>query len=107
VDREVVRERVGPERAGAYLESLPATKPVVVDLSADDAGHLFVLPEVAGVAAGSAIDVFTEQGRYMGRMALPRPISTRVRPFATREHLYVVELDELDVPYVSRLRIVR
>jgi len=58
--------------------------------------------------AGSALDVFTREGRYLGRLHLPQPIVLPIpAPFATRDHLYVVVRDELDVLYVTRLRLIR
>ncbi|MDX1396872.1 MAG: 6-bladed beta-propeller [Gemmatimonadota bacterium] len=89
-------------------EDIPTTKPVIRALFGDSEGHIYVVPEVEGVEAGSAVDVFREDGGYLGRMSFPRSIHLAgVRPLATRDHLYVVVTDELDVPYVERLRVVR
>lgn len=61
----------------------------------------------AGETPGSVV----ESGKYMGRMTLPSPIPLEPNGppvvHVTPEYLYVVTEDELDVPYVSRLRIER
>ncbi|MFW6202351.1 MAG: 6-bladed beta-propeller [Gemmatimonadota bacterium] len=113
-EREYVRERLsrlsGSEVAEA-LDALPETRPVVRGIVPDGAGHLFIFADVAGEPAGSVVDVFRESGEYLGRMTLPTPVPLPPTgpPVAhiAEDHLYVVVEDELDVPYVSRLRIVR
>jgi hypothetical protein len=89
-------------------EDVPDLKPVLQRLFGDDAGHVFVVPELNAVPAGSAVDVFKIDGRYLGRIELPQTMVLPLpAPHATRNHLYVVVRDELDVLYVSRFRIVR
>lgn len=112
-ERELVRERMAqrPELARLYLESLPTHRPVIVSIFTDDAGHIFVVPDTEDAPGGSAVDVFRDSGEYLGRLSLPP--GTLVDPpsrFVARvsgEHLYVVVVDETDVPFVSRSRIVR
>ena len=112
-DRENLRQtfsRMPPEALTEYLDALSETRPIVHRILPDGAGHLYVLADVAGVPAGSIVDVFRESGEYLGRMALPAPVSLFPSPlvaYATGEHLFFVVTDELDVPYVSRLRIVK
>ncbi|HEX7051941.1 MAG TPA: 6-bladed beta-propeller [Longimicrobiales bacterium] len=112
-EREYVRKRWArrPELRAEQLEALPETKPIVYGIVPDNAGHIYVFADVAGVPPGTFVDVFRESGEYLGRMALPMPVPlTPGRPpvvHATLEHLYVVVSDGLDVPYVSRLRIIR
>lgn len=111
-DRERVEEAVErqpTERRTAYLEALPAARPIIAAIVPDDAGHVYVLVDVAGEPAGTALDVFTEQGAYLGRTSLPVALSRWATPVihATADHVYVVIRDDLDVPYVSRLRIIR
>lgn len=107
------RFRDRPELADAYLEGLPATKPVIHRIFGDGAGHVFVVPEIAGFAAGTVLDVFREDGEYLGRTNLPTPIG-RVGPFrslapvyAAGDYIYCVVADENDVHYLSRLKIRR
>jgi len=113
-DREIVRRVVGdrPARLERYLDALPDTRPVVHRILTDGAGHVFVFADVAGQPAGTVVDVFRESGRYLVRLTLPTPVPLFPPPLpvvahATPTHLFVVVEDALDVPYVSRLRIVR
>lgn len=108
-EREYVRTEFSNDPA-LYLEALPETKPIVHRILVDNAGHVFVFVDVAGLPPGSVVDVFQETGEYLGRLNLPTPIPLLPRSpvtYATSDHLYVVLKDELDVPYVSRLRIVK
>ena len=102
--------RAPPERLSRVLAGLPDNKPIVSRIVPDNAGHFYVFADVAGVLAGSIVDVFRDNGVYLGRMTLPSPVSLFPPPLvahATADHLLVVTPDELDVPYVSRLRVVR
>jgi len=98
-------------RLNEALESLPETKPILYRIVPDNSGHLFVFVDLEGEPEGSVVDVFQESGEFMGRMHLPLPVvlSSRGSPiaYADSEHLYVVITDDLDVPYVSRLRILK
>lgn len=72
--------------------------------------HLFLFVDLVGEPAGTVVDVFRDSGLFLGRMHLPWPLPLSSRhpiAHATAEHLYVVSYDELDVPHVSRLRIVK
>ncbi len=94
------------------LEALPDAKPIVHGIVPDGAGHLFVFVDVAGVPAGTAVDVFRTSGAYLGRMTLPAPVTIGIPQTSpvvhvTHDHLFVVAHDTLDVPYVSRLKIVK
>lgn len=113
-ERSFVRKTLAarPSILAAQLEALPETRPMVHGIVSDGAGHLFVFADVAGAPAGTVVDVFREDGEYMGRMRLPTPVPLFPAPpspvaYATPEHLLVVVEDELDVAYVSRLRIIK
>lgn len=116
-EREYVRTTLArlPALLSEYLDALPQTKPIVRRILPDQAGHIFVLADVAGESAGTVVDVFRESGEYLGRLTLPTPVAlVPLAPLrrvpvvhATAEHLLVVIKDELDVLYVSRLRIVK
>ena len=108
-EREQVRVRLrGRPETSDYLEGLPETRPVLASLFADGEGHVFVIPDVQGAPGGTAVDVFTDEGVYVGRSRFPQPIRTPGEvPVATSSHLYVIVEDEFDVPYVSRLRITK
>jgi hypothetical protein len=77
----------------------------------DNDGHVYVIADLASEPQGTVVDVFTDDGTYLGRMHLPVPIPlTPNRPpvvLATSDALYVVIKDELDVQYVSRLAILK
>ncbi len=113
-DRDEVRatfERY-PELGAAlmadHLRALPEDKPVIAGLFVDGAGHVFAVPEASGVNAGTAIDVFREDGVFLGRMAVPEAV--RIDPgtaYATGDYLLFAAEDEAGTPYVTRLRIRR
>lgn len=112
-DRENVRERWAdrPDIRGPQLDALPETRPILRGILPDNRGHVLVFADVAGVAPGSIVDVFRENGEYLGRLSLPEPVqfSTSQPPVAhvTSDHIYLVVRDEFDVPYVQRLRLVK
>lgn len=110
-DRDYIRDRYSrPGLAESYLENVPETKPVIRRIVTDKAGHVLVFPELADEPAGAVVDMFDVSGEYRGRMRLPTPL--KLGPtwpptvHAADGYLYVVIEDELDVPYVQRLRIV-
>ena len=113
-DRDEVRatfERY-PELGAAlmadHLRALPENKPVIAGLFVDGAGHVFVVPETSRVNAGRAIDVFREDGVFLGRIAVPEAV--RIDPgtaYATGDYLLFAGADEAGTPYVTRLRIRR
>lgn len=81
---------------------------LVTRLLTDNDGHLYVMPEVEGVPEGTALDVFRDDGVYLGRLELGETVLTRgPPPFVTADHVYGVVTDEYDVPYVVRWRIER
>lgn len=100
-----------PSLLTEYLDALPETKPIVRRILPDNAGHIFVLADVAAEPAGSIVDVFRDSGEYRGRLILPTLVAPSPRQppvaHATPEHLFIVTKDDLDVSYVSRLKIVR
>jgi hypothetical protein len=112
-EREYVRQRWAhrPDIGAEQLAGLPRTKPVIYGIMPDNAGHLYVFADVAGEASGTVVDVFRESGQYLGRLALPAPVVLMPgRPpvaHITSEYLYFVVTDDMDVPYVSRLKIVK
>jgi hypothetical protein len=68
--------------------------------------------EAAARVGGSAMtfggssnwDVFDEEGRYLGVTRMPTGFTPTL---FLRDRIYGVALDELEVPYVVRLRVVR
>jgi hypothetical protein len=111
-DRESVRRQWErrPDILAEQLEGLPETRPIVYGIVPDDAGNVLVFVDVAGEPSGTVVDVFRRDGAYRGRMRLPTPVrlSAGMRTVHIRgDHLYVVTYDELDVPHVVRLRIIK
>lgn len=111
-DRDEVRalfeRRPNPVVMGDYLGTLPDTKPVIVNIFVDGAGHVFVIPETSRVDAGTAIDVFREDGVFVGRVAVPK--SVRIDPdtvYATADYILFAGADDAGTPYMTRLRIRR
>lgn len=93
---------------GDYLRALPEHKPVIAGLFVDGGGHVFVIPETSRVDAGTAIDVFREDGVFLGRVAVPEAV--RINPsraYATADYLLFAGEDDAGTPYVTRLRIHR
>lgn len=109
-ERDSIRsDLVGaPEMLRVPIEEIPDTKPVVRGIFGDGRGHIYVIPELADHPVGTVVDIFEEDGDYLGRVPFPERIRHAYpRPHATEDHLYVVVTDEFDVQYVSRLKILR
>jgi hypothetical protein len=107
--RDSLLERLsGQRRASLRSSDVARFRPIVRKIFTDAAGHLFVIPQLPASPEGSAIDVFEETGRYLGRLPLPEPITFRiVSPFVTEDHLYALVLDEFDVSYLVSWRIIK
>ncbi len=112
-DRAYVRRRLSgrPGLLDDYLSALPKAKPILHAILVDGVGHLFVIVNVEGEDEGSILDVFRDTGEYLGRLHLPRPVTlvpaNRLVAHVTKDHLLLVVTDETEVPYVSRLRLVK
>lgn len=112
-EREYVRERMArrPEMARLYLDALPTHRPVVVSILTDNAGHLFVVPDTHDAPAGSAVDVFRDTGEFLGRLPLPEGVlvdpPSRFVARVSGDNLFVVVVDDSDVPFISRSKIIR
>lgn len=111
-DRDELRatfERYGaPALLRDYLRALPENKPVIVGLFVDGAGHVFVAPETSRVEPGTVIDVFREDGVFLGRVAVPEAVRIDAsKAYAREDYLLFAGEDEVGTPYVTRLRIGR
>ncbi|MXW19052.1 MAG: 6-bladed beta-propeller [Gemmatimonadetes bacterium] len=111
-DRDEVRalfeRRPNPAMMNDYLRTLPDKKPIIVNLFVDGAGHVFVVPETSRVDAGTAIDVFREDGVFLGRVAVPEAVNINPsRAYATGDYILFAGEDDAGTPYVTRLRIHR
>ena len=83
---------------------IPSTKPAIEDLTFDDEGNLWVWPVTEPDLKDRALDVFDPDGRYLGRITAPLPIARRPFPTFHNGMMYAVTRDELEVPFVVRLR---
>ncbi|HEX9692043.1 MAG TPA: 6-bladed beta-propeller [Gemmatimonadales bacterium] len=93
----------------------PSTKPPVRQFFVDDRGRIWVASQEAGAGASRwsgeraspVLDVFDPDGRYLGKLTLPFPLSIYPTPVFRGDMVYAVSRDELDVPYVVAARIRR
>lgn len=111
-EREYVKTAFGNTNLSRYLDELPETKQIVHRICPDRDGQVFVFPATSDAPAGTVVDVFGDGGEYFGRMDLPTPAAPISRrptliAHAAEDYLLVVHEDELGVPHVSRLRIIR
>lgn len=116
-DRDEVRapwERypeLNPALMEDHLRALPEHKPVIAGLFVDGAGHVFVVPETSRVDAGTVIDVFREDGVFLGRVAVPEGVRIDLSVpgvvHATANYILFKGEDDAGTPYVTRLRIRR
>lgn len=110
-DRDEIRRRFGerPAVLADQLRALPEKKPIIERIFVDGEDHLFVIPETSRVEAGTAIDVFREDGMFVGRLAVPETVTlTKLwAAYATPEYFLFPGEDGAGTPYVTRLRIRR
>lgn len=108
-DRESIHERLKwfTDQGGRIdLSKIPDTKPPAGFFFIDDADHIWVqvtMPDEED--NGRVFDIFDPDGRYLGAVRLPFTLPGS--PIFRDGALYAVTVDELEVPYVVRARIVR
>ena len=104
----VVKDYEWFTRQGGRLAdmTIPGTKPHFTGLFTDDAGNLWVRPTRERGATDTSFDVFDAEGRFLGTITTPLRVSMRTPVFADGR-MYAIVLDENDVAYVSRLRVVK
>ena len=61
---------------------------------------VLVFPHLKGVPSGSAVDVFSEGGVFLGRVELPVVLELRPEPVCRGGRLVGITKGEFDVPYV-------
>lgn len=82
------------------------SKPVIRRIFGDDAGHIFVLGQQVGLPPGTYMDVFEDDGHYLGRVDLPARVNFPYPPpTVVAGNLYYVTPDSLGVEYVVRVRL--
>jgi hypothetical protein len=109
-DREQVLPRYRKlfKGSGTRLDEslVPAYHPAIRRMLVDDQGYLWIAP-VTTDTTNLPFDVFDPEGRYLGVVATAMtPTMLTPQPVVRDGHFYYVGRDELDVPYVVRLRIV-
>ena len=107
-DREAARENLKwfTDQGGQIdLSRIPATKPPVSSFFLDDAGHIWVARVTAPELTGRLYDVFDPEGRFLGALEMPFPLSPFPTPIVRNGELHGVTADELGVQYVVRARI--
>lgn len=93
-------------RGSRFDESLvPDHKPAFQRFTVDDAGYVWVSRSVAAAEGGSVFDVFDPAGYFLGAVRYGVEIGQYVPLLIQRDAIYTIVTDELDVPYVVRLRI--
>ena len=109
-DREEARENLEwfTSQGGSIdLSKLPRTKPPVGSFFRDDEGNTWVEVTTSREEERHVFDVFDGEGRYLGTIRLPFPLSTSPTPVVREGVLYGIVRDELDVTYVVRARVVK
>ncbi len=90
---------------GVPAGRIPGTKPAFRSFFVDAGSRVWVEPYRTD-ENGTTWDVFSDAGDYLGRVRTALELETEVpSPVARDGRLYTVLRDEMDVPYVVRLRI--
>lgn len=90
----------------ADWSKLPGEKPAAASFFFDDEGDIWVERVTEGGGSGSSFDVFDPEGRFLGNVHTPFPLSGP-EPIIRGDTLWGVTRDELEVPYIVRARIVK
>jgi hypothetical protein len=85
---------------------IPSSKPPVEDFFFDDEGNVWVVRVTTAEDEWKVVDVFDSTGRYLGEVRLPFRLS-RPYPVIRGSTIWAVVIDEMEVPYVVRARIVK
>ena len=95
-----------PDLREAYLDALPARKPVIRHLFEDEEGRVFVVAELDGETHLS-LDIFDASGVHAARIGLPRDYAgDGPSPVVSGSEVFLVVRDELDVESLVRYSIV-
>lgn len=110
VDREQARENLEwfTNQGGEIdLSRLPRTKPATMSFFLDDEDHLWVERVADLDDTGLVHDIFDPDGRFLGTVRLPFPLSRSPEPLVRAGVLHGVTQSDLGVQYVVRSRIVK
>jgi hypothetical protein len=107
-DREQAREALAwfiREYHGQVdWSKIPDHKPATEDFFFDDEGNIWVIPVTAAEREWRVVEIFDPEGRYLGRIDLPFRLA-RPYPVIRDNVMHAVIEDEMEVPYVVRVRI--
>jgi len=109
-DRDEARENLEwfvSQGGSIDLSKIPGTKPPVGSFFRDDEGHTWVEVTTSRDEEGHVFDVFDAEGRYLGPVHLPFPLSTSPLPVLRDGVLHGIVRDEMEVTYVVRARVVK
>lgn len=114
-DRASDAEKAEVARTWLRTGSIPVDqvleeRPVLQAITTDDQGRVYVFPHLDGMPGGTIMDVFDSSGVFVARVPLPTMLTTGgadPAPIIRGGYIYGVTKDEVDVPYVVRLRLRR
>jgi hypothetical protein len=106
-ERETIMTQFGVNTPGGMeMSRVPKVKPAIDRIVVDGDGRLWVMRSAAN--GTRELDVVDAAGRIVATMSLGRINTSVYTPFTVKgEHIFLVVLDEDDVPFVARLRITR
>lgn len=94
------------ERGGVLdIDRIPKTKPFFTHVFVDDERFLWV--DISTADRRTAFDIFDERGAFLGRLSTGIRRSPYVKPRFRNGRVYLVGVDELDVPFLHVYRIDR
>jgi len=109
-DRDTARARLEwfTNQGGKIdLSKVPSIKPATRYFFWDDEDNLWVIPVTTYAERDRIAHVFDPVGRYLGEVRFPFPLRSRPYPLIRNGVLHAVTVEEFDVQYVVRARIVK
>ena len=108
-ERDSAIDRIREMAQGAPFDEgrIPRVKPALERVLVSDSGYIWVI-STDQPAAGTRLDVFDPEGRFLGQVATPRkigPYRAKTPMLLRRGKLWAVTVDEDDVPEVTRWRV--
>lgn len=107
VDRDAMRERVGPDDPVALaaietvISHMPDEKPLISDMVVDDEGRLWV-SRVVEPDADPLYDVFTEEGEFLGSVRIAFQVNEYFPIRVRNDRIYTLGEDDIGAPIVIR-----
>ena len=99
--RELLLPRVGDVELDA--SRIPVTQPAISGMLVAAEGDLWVRTPITD---GDVFDVYDREGRHQRTVRNPLRLYEPIRPYVRQDQLWAVVVDDLDVQYVVRARIV-